>query len=205
MPVRPIPSMQCSHTTAPSTTPKTGGFTPQYKELQALQDKYGEQGFMVLAFPCNRELEGVMGWGGCRAVLTCADCLADRPTDLCFPPGPHHTTSFHRRVVASTHRVRGTCCVCGLRLGTTTSCMPTSAHPFRGFPTSTLALSQGQEPGSASEVCTLMKDKFKVTFPIMVRACVRAYVHAVPVSNRSTANPPRRVFVPSLTRRTRWR
>lgn len=60
-----------------------GGFTPQYKELQALQDKYGPQGFQVLAFPCNQ-------FGG-------------------------------------------------------------------------------QEPGSAAEVCTLMKDKFKVTFPIMVR------------------------------------
>ena len=50
--------MPCAYTTAPSTTPTTGGFTPQYKELQALQDKYGEQGFMVLAFPCNRELGG---------------------------------------------------------------------------------------------------------------------------------------------------
>lgn len=32
------------------------GFTPQYKDLQALQDEFGEKGFSVLAFPCNREL-----------------------------------------------------------------------------------------------------------------------------------------------------
>lgn len=29
--------------------------TPQYSELQALQDKYASKGFTVLAFPCNRE------------------------------------------------------------------------------------------------------------------------------------------------------
>lgn len=28
--------------------------TPQYSELQMLQDKFGGQGFTVLAFPCNR-------------------------------------------------------------------------------------------------------------------------------------------------------
>jgi glutathione peroxidase len=30
------------------------GNTPQYKGLQALQDKYKEQGFVVLGFPCNQ-------------------------------------------------------------------------------------------------------------------------------------------------------
>ncbi|PNW85678.1 hypothetical protein CHLRE_03g197750v5 [Chlamydomonas reinhardtii] len=30
------------------------GFTPQYAELQDLQDKYGKQGFVVLGFPCNQ-------------------------------------------------------------------------------------------------------------------------------------------------------
>ena len=30
------------------------GFTPQYAELQALYQKYGEQGFEVLDFPCNQ-------------------------------------------------------------------------------------------------------------------------------------------------------
>lgn len=29
------------------------GFTPQYRELQALYEKYNERGFMVLAFPSN--------------------------------------------------------------------------------------------------------------------------------------------------------
>ena len=29
------------------------GFTKQYAGLQALQDKYGDQGFCVLGFPCN--------------------------------------------------------------------------------------------------------------------------------------------------------
>ena len=29
------------------------GFTRQYTGLQALQDTYGDQGFSVLAFPCN--------------------------------------------------------------------------------------------------------------------------------------------------------
>ncbi len=30
------------------------GFTPQYAGLQALQQRYGPQGFTVLAFPCNQ-------------------------------------------------------------------------------------------------------------------------------------------------------
>ncbi|MEW9796827.1 glutathione peroxidase [Alteromonas sp. CYL-A6] len=30
------------------------GFTPQYKELQALYDKYQPDGFSVLAFPCDQ-------------------------------------------------------------------------------------------------------------------------------------------------------
>ena len=30
------------------------GFTPQYKGLQALQDKYHAQGLDVLGFPCNQ-------------------------------------------------------------------------------------------------------------------------------------------------------
>lgn len=30
------------------------GFTPQYAALQALQAQYEEQGFQVLAFPCNQ-------------------------------------------------------------------------------------------------------------------------------------------------------
>jgi glutathione peroxidase len=30
------------------------GFTPQYAGLQALQERFGPQGFSVLAFPCNQ-------------------------------------------------------------------------------------------------------------------------------------------------------
>jgi len=30
------------------------GFTPQYAELQALYDKYKDQGFEILAYPCNQ-------------------------------------------------------------------------------------------------------------------------------------------------------
>jgi len=30
------------------------GYTPQYKDLQALYEKYKEKGFMVLGFPCNQ-------------------------------------------------------------------------------------------------------------------------------------------------------
>ena len=30
------------------------GFTPQYADLEALQRRYGDRGFSVLAFPCNQ-------------------------------------------------------------------------------------------------------------------------------------------------------
>lgn len=30
------------------------GFTPQYKGLQALHEQYGDQGLVVLGFPCNQ-------------------------------------------------------------------------------------------------------------------------------------------------------
>lgn len=30
------------------------GFTPQYKELQALYEKYKDQGFEIVGFPCNQ-------------------------------------------------------------------------------------------------------------------------------------------------------
>ncbi|KAL4064380.1 glutathione peroxidase [Scleroderma citrinum] len=30
------------------------GFTPQYKGLQSLHDKYKDQGFVLLGFPCNQ-------------------------------------------------------------------------------------------------------------------------------------------------------
>jgi glutathione peroxidase len=30
------------------------GYTPQYKDLQALYSKYGKDGFVVLGFPCNQ-------------------------------------------------------------------------------------------------------------------------------------------------------
>ncbi len=30
------------------------GFTPQYKELEDLYKKYQDQGFVILAFPCNQ-------------------------------------------------------------------------------------------------------------------------------------------------------
>lgn len=30
------------------------GFTPQYEGLQALHDRFGEQGFTVLGFPCDQ-------------------------------------------------------------------------------------------------------------------------------------------------------
>lgn len=52
------------------------------------------------------------------------------------------------------------------------------------FPHNTPNPTQGQEPGSAGEVCTLMKDKFKVTFPIMVRRIVYASPPAVGFGGR---------------------
>ena len=30
------------------------GFTPQYKDLEAIYEKYNEQGFEILEFPCNQ-------------------------------------------------------------------------------------------------------------------------------------------------------
>ena len=30
------------------------GFTPQYKDLEAMYEKYNEQGFEILDFPCNQ-------------------------------------------------------------------------------------------------------------------------------------------------------
>lgn len=30
------------------------GFTPQYDKLQDMYEKYGNQGFAVLDFPCNK-------------------------------------------------------------------------------------------------------------------------------------------------------
>ena len=30
------------------------GYTPQYKDLQTLHDKYADKGLKILAFPCNQ-------------------------------------------------------------------------------------------------------------------------------------------------------
>ncbi len=35
-------------------TASSCGFTPQYKGLQALHEKYGSKGLVVLGFPCNQ-------------------------------------------------------------------------------------------------------------------------------------------------------
>ena len=40
------------------------GFTPQYKGLQSLYDKYKDRGFVVLAFPCNQFLNQEPGTPG---------------------------------------------------------------------------------------------------------------------------------------------
>lgn len=37
------------------------GFTPQYKELQALHERYYERGLRVIAFPCNQFLKQESG------------------------------------------------------------------------------------------------------------------------------------------------
>ena len=37
------------------------GFTPQYKELQALYDQYGKDGLVVLDFPCNQFGQQALG------------------------------------------------------------------------------------------------------------------------------------------------
>ena len=39
------------------------GFTPQYKELEALYEKYRDQGFVILDFPCNQFLAQAPGTG----------------------------------------------------------------------------------------------------------------------------------------------
>ena len=39
------------------------GFTPQYEGLEALYEKYKEQGFVVLDFPCNQFLAQAPGTG----------------------------------------------------------------------------------------------------------------------------------------------
>jgi glutathione peroxidase len=40
------------------------GLTPQYEQLQALQQQYGERGFSVIGFPCNQFLEQEPGTPG---------------------------------------------------------------------------------------------------------------------------------------------
>ena len=40
------------------------GLTPQYKQLQALYEKYEKQGFVVLGFPCNQFLHQEPGTAG---------------------------------------------------------------------------------------------------------------------------------------------
>ena len=37
------------------------GFTPQYKDLQALHERYYDQGLRVIAFPCNQFLKQESG------------------------------------------------------------------------------------------------------------------------------------------------
>lgn len=37
------------------------GFTPQYSGLEKLQQKYKDQGFTVLGFPCNQFGEHIVG------------------------------------------------------------------------------------------------------------------------------------------------
>ncbi|NLZ49592.1 MAG: glutathione peroxidase, partial [Clostridiales bacterium] len=37
------------------------GFTPQYEGLQKLYDKYKDQGFEILDFPCNQFFEQAPG------------------------------------------------------------------------------------------------------------------------------------------------
>ena len=42
-------------------TASSCGFTPQYKELETLYEKYKEKGFTVIAFPCNQFLSQESG------------------------------------------------------------------------------------------------------------------------------------------------
>ena len=37
------------------------GFTPQYKDLEVLYEKYKSRGFTVIAFPCNQFLSQESG------------------------------------------------------------------------------------------------------------------------------------------------
>ena len=46
------------------------GFTPQYKDLQALHERYKNQGFSVVGFPCNDF--GGQEPGDAEAITTCA-------------------------------------------------------------------------------------------------------------------------------------
>ena len=46
------------------------GYTPQYKDLQALHERYKNQGFSVVGFPCNDF--GGQEPGDAEAITTCA-------------------------------------------------------------------------------------------------------------------------------------
>ena len=46
------------------------GFTPQYKDLQALHERYSDQGFSVVGFPCNDF--GGQEPGDADAIMECA-------------------------------------------------------------------------------------------------------------------------------------
>lgn len=46
------------------------GYTPQYKDLQALHERYSDQGFSVVGFPCNDF--GGQEPGDAEAITTCA-------------------------------------------------------------------------------------------------------------------------------------
>lgn len=45
------------------------GFTPQYSDLQQLQDTYGDRGFTVVGFPCNQFL--FQEPGGADKITSC--------------------------------------------------------------------------------------------------------------------------------------
>lgn len=46
------------------------GYTPQYRGLQELYDRYAEKGFVVLGFPCNQFL--FQEPGGADAITSCS-------------------------------------------------------------------------------------------------------------------------------------